>query len=248
MTGGLVFCACWLGEPFRGAGAPSPRTPRARRAICGGVGNAALETPLGPIQSPARRNPSSLLDLSLSQPPRTLAPFPTIPRSLPLLHPTSLVSRRRYGSSVLRLCLRNSSSIPFCSRCSSAQVVRKPREEEPRSRSRVRRRDLAREAVGGGPQPERSGCQPCSRLSSTPSLASGPRQTLAPSFRSLHDLQVRIFQDLIMSYLGLHWTNDLPGAMIQHTMRQVLLQQYDIQSDGGEVFRERVIHVPGSEV
>uniref|UniRef100_A0A453EIY6 Uncharacterized protein n=1 Tax=Aegilops tauschii subsp. strangulata TaxID=200361 RepID=A0A453EIY6_AEGTS len=212
-----------------------------------GVGNAALETPLGPIQSPARRNPSSLLDLSLSQPPRTLAPFPTIPRSLPLLHPTSLVSRRRYGSSVLRLCLRNSSSIPFCSRCSSAQVVRKPREEEPRSRSRVRRRDLAREAVGGGPQPERSGCQPCSRLSSTPSLASGPRQTLAPSFRSLHDLQVRIFQDLIMSYLGLHWTNDLPGAMIQHTMRQVLLQQYDIQSDGGEVFRERVIHVPGSE-
>uniref|UniRef100_N1QY06 Uncharacterized protein n=1 Tax=Aegilops tauschii TaxID=37682 RepID=N1QY06_AEGTA len=56
------------------------------------------------------------------------------------------------------------------------------------------------------------------------------------------------FQDLIMSYLGLHWTNDLPGAMIQHTMRQVLLQQYDIQSDGGEVFRERVIHVPGSEV
>ena len=28
------------------------------------------------------------------------------------------------------------------------------------------------------------------------------RQTLAPSFRSLHDLQVRIFQDLIMSYLG----------------------------------------------
>ena len=66
MTGGLVFYVCWLGEPFRGAGAPSPRTPRARRVICGGVGNAALETPLGPIQSPARRNPSSLLDLSPS--------------------------------------------------------------------------------------------------------------------------------------------------------------------------------------
>uniref|UniRef100_A0A8R7UG01 Uncharacterized protein n=1 Tax=Triticum urartu TaxID=4572 RepID=A0A8R7UG01_TRIUA len=218
----------------------------ARRVRVASFAGAWVTLPSKPPSAQSNRPHAGTLPpslISLPQPPRTLAPFPTIPRSLPLLHPTSLVSRRRNGSFVLRLCLPNSSSIPFCSRCSSAQVVRKPREEEPRSRSRVRRRYLAREAVGGGPQPERSGCQPCSWLRSTPSLASGPRQTLAPSFRSLHDLQ-----DLIMSYLGLHWTNDLPGALTQHTMRQVLLQQYDIQSHGGEVFRERVIHVPGSEV
>ena len=80
-------CAYWLGKPFRGASAPSPRTSRARRAICGGVGNPAVESPSAQSNRPhsATLPPSSI---SLPQPPQTLGPFPTIPWSLPLLHPT----------------------------------------------------------------------------------------------------------------------------------------------------------------
>uniref|UniRef100_A0A453LZL0 Uncharacterized protein n=1 Tax=Aegilops tauschii subsp. strangulata TaxID=200361 RepID=A0A453LZL0_AEGTS len=76
--------------------------------------------------------------------PRSLSYDPVVAA---LLHPTSLVSRRRprYGSSVHRLCpcrwpvsfrpnllhcLPSSYSVPCYSRFSSAQAARKPREEE----------------------------------------------------------------------------------------------------------------------
>ena len=52
--------------------------------------------------------------------------------------------------------------------------------------SHMRRRHLAPRIPRGGAQPERSRCQPGSRLGTTSSFVSGPQQTLALSFRCLH--------------------------------------------------------------
>lgn len=135
MTGGLLQRPCWLGELIRGAGSPSPHPPRARRAVCGSVGQAS-PAPLPPSSSLVSRHWWETLAHSPNQHSRHSSP-------------SSLPHHSRNLGAPPFLSMRSTASRgPICPRLRGSRGRRRDL-----GARKVRRRSSTRvSSVGGGKQ------------------------------------------------------------------------------------------------